>query len=54
LRYRALTVTRPEEAKLLLINAQAALDDKYRAYERFSRMKDGPAPSEVTVAGSDM
>ena len=33
LRYRILTQTRPEEARLLLRQAQAAVDERYRLYE---------------------
>ncbi len=51
LRYRALTLTRPQEAAALLKQAQEAVERKYRAYEDFARMKDGPAPPEATTAG---
>jgi pyruvate-ferredoxin/flavodoxin oxidoreductase len=54
LRYRALTLTRPAEAEALLRQAQAAVQQKYRAYEEFARMKDGPAPAEATTAGRDV
>jgi len=54
LRYRALALTRPQEAAALLKEAQAAVEQKYRAYEDFARMKDGPAPAEATTAGRDI
>ena len=54
LRYRALALTRPQEAEALLKEAQAAVEQKYRAYEDFARMKDGPAPAEATTAGRDI
>ena len=54
LRYRALALTRPQEAAALLTEAQAAVEQKYRAYEDFARMKDGPAPAEATTAGRDI
>ena len=51
LRYRALALTRPREAAALLLEAQAGVEQKYRAYEAFAGMKDGPAPAEATTAG---
>ena len=35
-RYRALTVSRPEEAEDIMVAAQAALDEKYRSYEEMA------------------
>ena len=32
-RYRILTQTRPEDARMLLREAQAAVDERYRVYE---------------------
>ncbi|HVB39201.1 MAG TPA: 2-oxoacid:acceptor oxidoreductase family protein, partial [Vicinamibacterales bacterium] len=51
LRYRALTVTRPEEAAALMRQAQADVDEKYRSYEAFTRIEGGPAPAQATTAG---
>ncbi|MDE3156301.1 MAG: pyruvate:ferredoxin (flavodoxin) oxidoreductase, partial [Acidobacteriota bacterium] len=50
LRYRSLTVTRPQEAEHLLLQAQADVDEKYRNYEAFTRMEGGPAPAQATTA----
>ena len=33
LRYRILTQTRPDEARVLMRQAQAAVDERYRLYE---------------------
>jgi pyruvate-ferredoxin/flavodoxin oxidoreductase len=35
-RYRALAQSRPEEAAILLAQAQAALEEKYRSYEEIA------------------
>jgi len=42
LRYRALELTRPEEAAALMRQAQQAVNDKYRSYEEFAGL-DGTA-----------
>jgi pyruvate-ferredoxin/flavodoxin oxidoreductase len=52
LRYSALVRSRPVEADMLLHEAQAAVDEKYRSYEKFARMKDGPSPGETMTAGA--
>ncbi len=52
LRYSALVRSRPVEADMLLHEAQAAVDEKYRSYEQFAGMKDGPAPSETVTVGA--
>jgi len=54
LRYRTLTATRPDDAKALLIQAQDMIDRKYRDYEQFAGMTDGPNPSQVTAAGTKL
>ena len=43
LRYRGLARTRPAEAEALLNEAQAALTEKYRSYEKLAGLKAGPA-----------
>jgi pyruvate-ferredoxin/flavodoxin oxidoreductase len=50
LRYRALAVTRPAEAADLLRQAQAGVDDKYRSYEEFASLEDGPTPGKAATA----
>ena len=52
LRYRALSVSRPDEAKALLDQAQRLIADKYRDYEAFARIGDGPSPSAALAAGN--
>jgi len=54
LRYRALTLTRPAEAEALLAQAQADVEAKYRAYEDFARMKEGPVPAKAATAGREI
>jgi pyruvate-ferredoxin/flavodoxin oxidoreductase len=53
LRYSALARSRPAEAGALLHEAQAAVDEKYRSYEKFARMKEGLAPNEIIAAGTE-
>lgn len=53
LRYRSLTSTRPAEAAELLRQAQAGVLRKYRTYEEFANLREGPSPAEVTAAGND-
>jgi pyruvate-ferredoxin/flavodoxin oxidoreductase len=43
LRYRALALTRPEEAEALLRQAQAGVAAKYRHYEELARLDGQPA-----------
>ncbi|WP_193175821.1 pyruvate:ferredoxin (flavodoxin) oxidoreductase [Oricola nitratireducens] len=50
LRYSALAASRPEDAAMLLTQAQEAIRDKYRSYEEFAQMETGPTPSEVMGA----
>ena len=50
LRYRALTVSRPEEAAALSRQSQAMIEDKYNHYEDFARMESGPNPAQVGTA----
>ncbi len=50
LRYRRLTASDPAAAEELLVQAQAAVTDKYRTYEDFSQLRDGPTPAAVTAA----
>jgi pyruvate-ferredoxin/flavodoxin oxidoreductase len=50
LRYRALALTRPAVAGELLHEAQAALTEKYRIYEEFSKLGSGPSTAQVTTA----
>ena len=52
LRYRALAASRPEEAAALLQQAQEAIVDKYRNYEDFARMQQGPSPSTAAASAS--
>lgn len=52
LRYRALSLSRPAEAEKLMSEAQDAIEAKYRSYEKFALMKDGPSSSEATTARS--
>ncbi|MBN9308375.1 pyruvate:ferredoxin (flavodoxin) oxidoreductase, partial [Devosia sp.] len=56
LRYRLLTQTRPEEARILLRQAQAAVDERYRIYEDIAA-RDGtrfhPFWQEESAARSD-
>jgi pyruvate-ferredoxin/flavodoxin oxidoreductase len=50
IRYKALTTTHPEEAAQLLEMAQAAVTEKYRAYEQLASLDGGrfhPAAEEV-------
>lgn len=49
LRYRALSISQPEIAKQLFEQAQAGIEEKYRTYERFSRMKGGPDIGETAI-----
>jgi pyruvate-ferredoxin/flavodoxin oxidoreductase len=53
LRYSALAAARPEEAKALLAQAQAAIHDKYRAYEDFARMQSGPDAARAMGAAGE-
>jgi len=50
LRYRALALIRPAEAEDLLRQAQAGVEQKYRAYEEFANIGGGPSPAQVTTA----
>jgi pyruvate-ferredoxin/flavodoxin oxidoreductase len=50
LRYSALTSTRPEEAAELLRQAQAGVGQKYRTYEEFASLRQGPTAADVTAA----
>jgi pyruvate-ferredoxin/flavodoxin oxidoreductase len=50
LRYYALALTRPAEAAELLRQAQADVEEKYRTYEEFASLHDGPTPARVTTA----
>ncbi len=50
LRYSALSATRPAEAAELLRQAQAGVDDKYRTYEEFASLREGPSAADVTAA----
>jgi pyruvate-ferredoxin/flavodoxin oxidoreductase len=50
LRYSALTATRPAEAEELLHQAQTGVKDKYRTYEEFASLRDGPTAADVTAA----
>ena len=52
LRYRALALTRPEEAATLLRQAQAGVEEKYRSYEEFASLAAGPVPAQVTTAAA--
>jgi pyruvate-ferredoxin/flavodoxin oxidoreductase len=49
LRYRALALTRPEEAALLLRRAQDGVTEKYRSYEEFASLPAGPGDGESTA-----
>src|SRR5208282_1697939 len=54
LRYRALALTRPEEAESLLRLAQANVVEKYRSYEAYAGLDGGPAQAQArdhTTAG---
>jgi pyruvate-ferredoxin/flavodoxin oxidoreductase len=50
LRYSALAASRPDDAAMLLTQAQEAIRDKYRSYEEFAQMETGPTPSEIMGA----
>ncbi len=50
LRYRMLTLTRPEDAEDLLRQAQADIDAKYRSYEALANLEGGPVPAQVRAA----
>ncbi len=50
LRYRSLATSRPEDAKELLRQAQAGVNEKYRSYEEFSTLDLGPGPGRLTAA----
>jgi len=50
LRYHALALTQPTEAAELLRQAQADIEDKYRTYEEFAMLGNGPSPAQVTAA----
>ena len=52
LRYRALAASRPEEAAMLLKEAQRAIIEKYHTYEEFADMDVGPDPSRAMSAAS--
>jgi pyruvate-ferredoxin/flavodoxin oxidoreductase len=51
LRYRALTLTRPEEAASLLRQGQDDVTEKYRSYEEFASLPAGPS-NEALMAGA--
>jgi pyruvate-ferredoxin/flavodoxin oxidoreductase len=50
LRYYALALTQPAVAAELLRQAQADVEQKYRAYEEFANLHGGPTPAQVTTA----
>lgn len=50
LRYYALSLTRPEEAAELLKQAQTDVSEKYRTYEGFANLRNGPTAADVTTA----
>ncbi len=50
LRYRRLADTDPAVAEALLRQAQDIVTAKYRTYEAFSTLRDGPTPADVTAA----
>ncbi|MBU1174455.1 MAG: pyruvate:ferredoxin (flavodoxin) oxidoreductase [Alphaproteobacteria bacterium] len=52
LRYRALASSRPEEAEMLLKEAQRAILEKYQTYEEFANMAYGPDPTLAMSAAS--
>lgn len=49
LRYRSLTVSRPQEAAALSEQAQRLIEQKYRDYEAFAAMHEGPSPARVAA-----
>ena len=49
LRYRALSVTRPAEAEALLRQAQSDIVEKYRSYEEFASLEQGPTPAQAAA-----
>jgi len=51
LRFRALSLMRPAEAEVLLHQAQAAINEKYRSYEELARPGDGR--EFATTAGDE-
>ncbi len=51
LRYRALSVNRPEDAAMLLEEAQKQILEKYQTYEEFAQMDAGPDASRAMGAG---
>ena len=54
LRYRALALTRPEEAESLLRLAQANVAEKYRSYEAYAGLDGGPAQAQArALTGGD-
>ncbi len=50
LRYQSLALSRPAEAGELLRQAQADVTEKYRTYEEFAKLGNGPTPAQVTTA----
>ncbi len=50
LRYYTLSLTRPEEAAELLHQAQSDVEEKYRTYEAFANLSNGPTSAQVTTA----
>jgi pyruvate-ferredoxin/flavodoxin oxidoreductase len=54
LRYYALSLSRPQEAAELLDQAQCEVQEKYRTYEAFAKLRSGPSPAQITVAASTL
>jgi pyruvate-ferredoxin/flavodoxin oxidoreductase len=52
LRYSALAATRPDEAAELLRRAQSDAQERYRTYERFASLPDGPTATQVMTAAA--
>jgi pyruvate-ferredoxin/flavodoxin oxidoreductase len=52
LRYQALALTRPAEARDLLQQAQASVEEKYRTYEELASMHSGRNPQQVTTVAT--
>ncbi len=54
LRYSALKKTRPDDAEMLLEEAQQAIHDKFHTYEDFAQMDAGPDASRAMSAASKL
>ena len=50
LRYYALALTQPTDAVELLRQAQADVEEKYRTYEEFAKLRSGPTSAQITAA----